>query len=100
MRKLCKSEEDLIPTNLIMSSFSRAITRTYEILPLEVELGSKKIMLAFFVVDNSSTFGALLGKDWMHQSLSMPSTLHQQVVFYHEARGDEPGFWEIVEAES
>ncbi|XP_070668282.1 uncharacterized protein [Malus domestica] len=92
MKKLCRSEEDLIPTDLTVSSFSGAITKTYGILPLEVDLGSKQIMMAFFMVDNSSTYGALLGRDWIHQSLSVPSTLHQQVVVYHESRGEEPGF--------
>ena len=77
MKNVCISEEDLIPTNLTVSNFSRAITRTHEILPLEVDLGSKKIMLAFFVVDNISTYEALLGQDWIHQSLSVSSTLHQ-----------------------
>ncbi|KAM2932157.1 hypothetical protein FF1_040258 [Malus domestica] len=57
-------------------------------------------MLAFFVVDCTSTYGALLGRDWIHQSLAVPSTLHQQVAVYHEASTEEPGFWEIVEAES
>ena len=57
-------------------------------------------MLAFFVVDNNSTYGALLGKDWIHQSLSIPFTLHQQVAIYHEFTTAEHEFWEIVEAES
>ncbi|KAM1807330.1 hypothetical protein ACFX11_030363 [Malus domestica] len=100
MNRLCRSEEDLIPTVLTVSSFSGDITRTYGILPLEVDLRSKQIMLAFFVVDNSSTYEALLGKDWIHQSLSMSATLHQQVAVYHESKVEEQGFWEIVEAES
>ena len=66
MKKMCRGEEDLIPTDLTVSSFSGAITRTHGILPLEVNLGSKQIMLAFFVVDNTSTYGALLGRDWIH----------------------------------
>ncbi|KAM2294997.1 hypothetical protein ACFX1S_034847 [Malus domestica] len=61
MKKMCRSKEDLIPTDLTVSSFSEAITRTHGILPLEVDLGSKQIMLACFVVDNTSTYGALLG---------------------------------------
>ncbi|XP_068328252.1 uncharacterized protein [Pyrus communis] len=92
MKRLCRSEECLIPTDLIVSSFSGAITRTYGILPLEVDLGSKQIMLAFFVVDISSNYEALFGRNWIHQSLSIPSTLHQQVVVYHKARANEPGF--------
>ena len=77
MKKMCRSEEDLIPTDLTVSSFSGAITRTHRILPLEVNLGSKQIMLAFFVVDSTSTYGALLGQNWIHQSFFVPSTLHQ-----------------------
>ncbi|KAM2658160.1 hypothetical protein EV1_013462 [Malus domestica] len=76
MKKLGRSEKDLIPTDLTVSRFFGAITRTHGILPLEVNLGSKQIMLAFFVVDNISTYGALLGRDWIYQSLSIPSTLH------------------------
>ncbi|KAM1278938.1 hypothetical protein ACFX2J_030896 [Malus domestica] len=63
MKKLGRSEKDLIPTDLTISSFSGAITRTHGILPMEVDLGSKQIMLAFFVVDNNSTYGALLCRD-------------------------------------
>ncbi|KAM2126775.1 hypothetical protein ACFX1R_006757 [Malus domestica] len=84
MKKIGRGTEDLIPTDLTVSSFSGAITKTHGILPLEVDLGSKKIMLAFFVVDCTSTYGALLGRDWIHQSLAIPSTLYQQVAVYHE----------------
>ncbi|KAM2322463.1 hypothetical protein ACFXTH_019129 [Malus domestica] len=63
MKMMCRNEEDIIPMDLTVSSFSIAITRTHGIMPLEVDLGSKKIMLAFFVEDNTSTYGALLGRD-------------------------------------
>ncbi|KAM1172778.1 hypothetical protein ACFX2G_023327 [Malus domestica] len=63
MKKLGRGTEDLIPTDLTVSSFSGAITKTLGILPLEVDLGSKQIMLAFFVVDCTSIYGALLGRD-------------------------------------
>ncbi|KAM1140239.1 hypothetical protein ACFX19_041025 [Malus domestica] len=80
MKRMCRNEKDLIPADLTISSFFGAITRTHGILPMEVNLGSKKIMLAFFVVDSTSTYRALLGKDWIHQNLFVPSTLHQQMV--------------------
>ncbi|KAM2128674.1 hypothetical protein ACFX1X_007381 [Malus domestica] len=91
MKKMGRCVEYFIPTKLTVSSFSGAITKTHGILPLEVDLGSKQIMMAFFVVDCTSTYGALLGRDWIHQSLAIPSTLHQQVV-YHEAGTEGPGF--------
>ncbi|KAM1044172.1 hypothetical protein ACFX2A_036146 [Malus domestica] len=100
MKKLGRILEDLIPTDLTVSSFSRAIIRTHGILHLEVDLGSKQIMMAFFVVYCTSTYGALLGRDWIHQSLAIPSTLHQHVAIYHEEGNERPGFWEMVEAES
>ncbi|KAM1882615.1 hypothetical protein ACFX13_004080 [Malus domestica] len=100
MKKMFRSERDLIPTDLTVSSFSIVITKMHRILLLEVDLGSKQIMLAFFVVDSTSTYGALLGKDWIHQSLSVPSTLHQQVAVYHKEGEAGLGFWEMVEAES
>ncbi|KAM0984409.1 hypothetical protein ACFX14_011962 [Malus domestica] len=100
MKKLGRGTEDLIPTDLTVSSLSGAITKTHGILPLEVDLRFKQIMLAFFVVDCTSTYGALLGRDWIHQSLAIPFTLHQQVAVYHEAEAEGSGFWEMVEAES
>ncbi|KAM2252493.1 hypothetical protein ACFX1S_007002 [Malus domestica] len=86
MKKIGRGVEDLT-----VLSFSSVITKTHGILPVEVDLGSKRIMLAFFVVDCSSTYGALLRKDWIHQNLAIPSTLHQQVNVYHEARTGGPG---------
>ncbi|KAB2626102.1 S2-RNase [Pyrus ussuriensis x Pyrus communis] len=48
----------------------------------------------------TSTYRALLGRDWIHQSLYVPSTLHQRMAVYHEEGETGPGFWEMVEAES
>ncbi|KAM1620387.1 hypothetical protein ACFX15_018372 [Malus domestica] len=100
MKKMSRNEEDFILTDLTVSSFSEAITRTHGILPLEVDLGFMQIMLAFFVVDSTSTYEALLGQYWIHQSLSVHSTLHQQVAVYHKEGAIRPGFWEMVEVES
>ncbi|KAM2668384.1 hypothetical protein EV2_019986 [Malus domestica] len=41
MKKLGRDTEDLIPTDLTVSSFSGTITKTLGILPLEVDMGSK-----------------------------------------------------------
>lgn len=71
-----EGEEYIIRTDLTVSSFNGAITITHGILPLKVDLGSKQIMLAFFVVDNNINYRALLGRDWIHRSLYVPSTLN------------------------
>ncbi|CAL8087072.1 unnamed protein product [Prunus armeniaca] len=42
----------------------------------------------------STTYNALLGRDWIHQSLCVSSTLHQQLALWYEE-----GFMKIVEAD-
>ncbi|CAL9018138.1 unnamed protein product, partial [Prunus brigantina] len=68
---------------------------THEILDVDFIVGTKKLKIAFFVVDTiSTTYNAFLDRDWIHQSLCVPSTLHQQLALWHEE-----GFMEIVEAD-
>ncbi|CAL2240286.1 unnamed protein product [Prunus armeniaca] len=58
-------------------------------------VGTKELKIAYFVVDTTSTtYNALLGRDWIHQSLCIPSTLHQQLALWNEE-----GYMEIVEAD-
>ncbi|CAL8135262.1 unnamed protein product [Prunus armeniaca] len=65
--KIGKTEKDLIPTCLIVTNFARGITKTHGILDLDVKVGTKKLKIAFFVVDiTSTTYNALLGRDWIH----------------------------------
>ncbi|CAL8152262.1 unnamed protein product [Prunus armeniaca] len=89
-----RTEKDLIPTRLMVTNFAGGITKTQGILNVDVIVGTKKLKIAFFVVDTTSTtYNALLDRDWIHQSLCVPSTLHQQLALSHEE-----GFMEIVEA--
>ncbi|CAL9013696.1 unnamed protein product, partial [Prunus brigantina] len=95
LSKMGRTEKDLIPTRLTVTNFAGGITRTHGILDVEVIIGSKKLKIAFFVVDTTSTtYNALLGRDWIHQSLCVPSTLHQQLALWNEE-----GYMEIVEAD-
>ncbi|CAL8088667.1 unnamed protein product [Prunus armeniaca] len=95
LSKMGRTEKDLIPTRLIVTNFAGRITKTYGILDMDVIVGSKELKIAFFVVDTTSTtYNALLGRDWIHQSLCVPSTLHQQLALWNEE-----GYKEIVEAD-
>ncbi|CAL2245410.1 unnamed protein product [Prunus armeniaca] len=78
LSKMGRTEKDLIPTRLTVTNFAGGITKTLGILDVDVLVGSKKLKVAFFVVDTTSTtYNALLGRNWIHQSLCVPSTLHQ-----------------------
>ncbi|CAL8993663.1 unnamed protein product [Prunus brigantina] len=50
-------------------------------------------MTAFFVVETTTHFNALLGRDWIHGSMCVPSSLHQFLQFWHD-----DGSVEIVQA--
>ncbi|CAL9018332.1 unnamed protein product, partial [Prunus brigantina] len=65
--KMGRTEKDLIPTRLTITNFAGGITKTQGILDVDVIIGTKKLKIAFFVVDTTSTtYNTLLGKDWIH----------------------------------
>ncbi|CAL8173641.1 unnamed protein product [Prunus armeniaca] len=85
LSKMGRIKNDLIPTRLTVTNFAGGITKTHGILDVDVIVGSKELKIAFFVVDITSTnYNALLGRDWIHQSLCVPSTLHQQLAIWNE----------------
>ncbi|CAL8105315.1 unnamed protein product [Prunus armeniaca] len=95
LSKMGRTEKDLIPTRLTVTNCAGGITKTHGILDVDVIFGSKKLKIAFFVVDTTSTtYNSLLGRNWIHQSLCVPSTLHQQLALWNEE-----GYMEIVEAD-
>lgn len=91
---LGKSEEDLIPTEVSVAAFTGETTKTIGVFPADVTVGSLSSMCAFFVVNSSANFQALLGRDWIHANQCIPSSMHQLLLFW---KGDEV---EIVEADS
>ena len=40
-------------------------------------------MTAFFVVETTAAYNALLGRDWIHPNFCIPSTLHQFLIFWN-----------------
>jgi hypothetical protein len=45
-----------------------------------MQKGSKSLSTAFFVVDVKGQYNVLLGRDWIHANVCVPSTLHQCVI--------------------
>jgi hypothetical protein len=84
LRKLLKTENDLIATDVSVSGFAGGATKTKGVIPIEVKVGSKIAIVAFFVVNTDSTYNALLGRDWIHSNWVVPSSLHQVLVFWKD----------------
>jgi hypothetical protein len=84
LRKLLKTENDLIATDVSVSGFASGATKTKGVIPIEVKVGSKVATVAFFVVNTDSAYNALLGRDWIHSNWVVPSSLHQVLVFWKD----------------
>lgn len=63
IRKLKKGSNELIPTETMVSGFVRDTMTSNGIIPLQVRVGQKVKMTAFVVVETTTHFNALLGRD-------------------------------------
>ncbi|GKV36311.1 hypothetical protein SLEP1_g44457 [Rubroshorea leprosula] len=83
LRNLDKNSEDLVYTDVTISDFTGGVSKSKGVLPVALTVGSKTSMSAFFVVDYSATYNALLGRDWIHSNWCVPSSLHQRLIFWN-----------------
>ncbi|XP_073138879.1 uncharacterized protein [Henckelia pumila] len=81
-KNLGKEESDLIPTEVSVTTFTGEATKTIGVFLAEVLVGSKASISAFFVVNSSANFQALLGRDWIHENHFIPSSMHQFLMFW------------------
>ncbi|XP_020082161.1 uncharacterized protein LOC109705789 [Ananas comosus] len=75
-KKLGKDEDELKPTDTIMTDFTRSGQQSRGALMTDITVGSKTLRTAFFVVDADSQYNLLLGRDRIHANECVPSTLH------------------------
>lgn len=74
--KLGKNSEDLIPTNMKMTSFMGDASHALGVLIADVIVRSKVTRSAFFVIEGKLLYVFILGEDWIHTSENVSSTLH------------------------
>ena len=63
LRALGKSINDLIKTEVVVSAFTREVSKTLGILPIDIIIGSKIVLSAFFVIDSTTNYNILLERD-------------------------------------
>jgi hypothetical protein len=93
LRRLGRSNEDLIKTNVTLSDFNGQASEAQGVLNVDLTVGRKTIPTSFFIVDSKSTYAVLLGRDWIHANCCIPSTMHQCLIQWD---GDEV---EVVHAD-
>jgi hypothetical protein len=84
--KLGKGDQDLLPSSASISDFAGGITTAQGIIIMNLQVGIKTLTTPFFVVNSRSSYNLLLGRDWIHVCMAVPSTLHQCLIFW---RGDD-----------
>ncbi|GKV50000.1 hypothetical protein SLEP1_g56718 [Rubroshorea leprosula] len=78
--KIGKSLDDLVHTEVTISDFTGGVNHSRGVLPVELTVGNRTLMSAFFVVDTVATYNALLGRDWIHSSLDRKLVEHKLLI--------------------
>ena len=63
LRALGRSISDLIKTEVVMFAFIREVSNTLGILPIDITIGRKTSLSAFFVIDSIANYNILLRRD-------------------------------------
>ena len=63
LRALGRSNSDLIETEVDVFAFTGEVSKTLGILPIDITIGSKPALSAFFVIDSIANYNILLGRD-------------------------------------
>ena len=64
-----------------MFDFSSELTTPLGKTKLLVLAGPIKLQVEFIVIQASSPYNAIMGRDWLHRMKVVPSTLHQKLRF-------------------
>ena len=80
-KKLGGTEEELIKTNMTVSSIGGGDPIGAKgVASMDLTVGSKTVATAFFVSKVQGNFNLILGRDWIHASQCVPSSLHQFLI--------------------
>ena len=82
MRALGRSTSYLIEAEVVVSAFTREVSKTLGMLPIDITIGSKTSLSAFFVIDSTTNYNIFLGRNWIHANWCVSSSLHQFLLFW------------------
>ena len=93
LRALGRSINDLIETKVVVSAFTGEVSKTLGILPIDITIGNKTALFAFFVIDSTTNYNILLWRYWIHANWCVSSSLYQFLLSW---KGNEV---EVVQAD-
>ena len=65
-----------------MFAFTGEVSKTPWILPIDITISSKTAQSTFFVIDSTTNYNILLGRDWIHANWCVSPSLHQFLLFW------------------
>jgi hypothetical protein len=80
LRKIGKSGEYLTQTDMMLVDFEGNVSPAQGAIYVELNIGSKTLPTAFFVIKGRGSYNLLLDRDWIHANCCIPSTMHQCII--------------------
>lgn len=81
LKAIGKSVDDLLPTEVNISNFFGGSSEARGVVTLQLQVGSRLMGTTFFVIDSTSNYNVLLGRDWIHLNGCVPLSLHLALIF-------------------
>jgi hypothetical protein len=80
-RKIGKQDDELVKTNMTLSGVGTdSSIKARGVTSVELTIGTKTLVAAFFVADVEGNYSLILGRYWIHANQCIPSTLHQMLI--------------------
>jgi hypothetical protein len=75
-KKLGREDDKLMKTNPMLNSVGDNPMEAWDVISMELTVGSQSLATTFFVVEVQGNYSVILGRDWIHANRCIPSTLH------------------------
>jgi hypothetical protein len=79
-KKLGRKDNELMKTNLTLNDVGGNPMEARGVISMELTVGSKSLVTAFFIIKVQGNYNVILGRDWIHANCCIPSTLHQFLI--------------------
>jgi hypothetical protein len=79
-KKLGRGDDELVNTNLTLNGVGGNLMEARCVVSMELTVGSKSLVIAYFIIKVQGNYTVILGHDWIHASHCVPSTLHQFLI--------------------
>nr|XP_009794267.1 PREDICTED: uncharacterized protein LOC104241061 [Nicotiana sylvestris] len=74
-------EDKIVPCCIKLTNFNNAVERTSEEITLPVLAGGVTLETMFDVMNQDTTYNAIIGRPWIHAMRAIPSSLYQVIKF-------------------